>query len=285
MIYFCADDYGLSAYSNKHIEDCFQKGILNKISVMPNGQAPDLKKHLDNNKVHFSLHLNLVEGRPLSSQEDVPLLISKDGNFNYSFIGLFFHSLSPKRKELENQIYRELKAQIQFWKNTIGENTPISIDSHQHTHMIPLIFKTLMLVINDENLIVSAMRIPAEPISPYILTPSLYFKYRPVSLIKQWLLKILALVNRKELKKSKIPSAYFMGILFSGNMNEIVIKKILPKYLKLAEKNNKNIEIGFHPGYISNKEELFQGCRDGFKDFYLSPLRKVEYDTLMNLNF
>ena len=33
---------------------------------------------------------------------------------------------------------------ITFYKNKMGENTPILIDSHQHTHMIPVICKALL---------------------------------------------------------------------------------------------------------------------------------------------
>ena len=33
MIYFCADDYGVSAESNTRIEECLKNGILNKCDV------------------------------------------------------------------------------------------------------------------------------------------------------------------------------------------------------------------------------------------------------------
>ncbi len=86
-------------------------------------------------------------------------------------------------------------------------------------------------------------------------------------MIKQWLLKTFALVNRREIAKSKIQSAYFMGILFSGKFNER-IRKLLPHYLKLANKYNKNIEIVFHPGYIKSGEKLLDGSRQDFRKFY-----------------
>ncbi len=216
---------------------------------------------------------------------DIDLLLSENGSYRYSFIGLLARSLSPKRKEFEKQIYKEIQSQIKSWKKAMGENTPVSIDSHQHVHMIPLIFKTLMRVIKEEGIKVSYLRIPDEPLLPYISTPSLYFEYKPVGLIKQWLLKILALINKREFKKSKIPSAYFMGIMFSGNLNELRVKKLLPHYLKLAEKHNKDIEIGFHPGYINDGEKLIDGIRQDFKKFYFSPGRRIEYDTLMNFKF
>ena len=142
-----------------------------------------------------------------------------------------------------------------------GKHSAISIDSHQHTHMIPLVFKTLMRVIKDESIDVEYMRIPAEPITPYLLTPSLYFSYSLTGLLKQWLLKVFAFVNRREWKKANIPSAYFMGVLFSGELTEQKIKKLLPQYLKLAEKNNRDIELGFHPGYLKRGESLIFGSR------------------------
>ena len=286
MVYFCADDYGISTYGNSRIENCLENGVLNKVSVLPNGEISDFKQRLSgNNTTILSLHINLVEGRPLSGPNDIDLLISDNGYFKYSFIGLFFLSISNKRKEFEKQVYTEMQSQIKFWKKAADENTSISIDSHQHTHMIPLIFKTLMRVIREEGLKVSYLRIPNEPLLPYIYTPTLYFEYHPVGLVKQWLLKTFALVNRRELKKSKIQSAYFIGILFSGKLNEARIRKLLPHYLKLAKKHNKNIEIGFHPGYIKDGEKLLDGSRQDFRKFYFSPWRNIEHETLINFKF
>ena len=277
MIYFCADDYGISKSSNTRIEECLKNGVLNKISVLPNSDALDFKRRLLGENVKLSLHLNLIEGYPLSKKEDVSLIVSDKGFFKYSFIGLFFLSIFGNRSLLEKQLYNEIKMQIDFWKKEMGEETPILVDSHQHTHMIPLVFKTLMRVIKEENVEVEYIRIPAEPILPYIKSPSLYFKFRPIGLIKQWLLKFLKFVNRKELKKANIKSALFMGIMFSGQLTEDKINKLLPYY----KKQNENIEIAFHPGYLESRESLIDGFRQNFKKFYYSKWRRIEYDTLL----
>ena len=277
MIYFCADDYGISKISNTRIEECLKNGVLNKISVLPNSDALDFKRRLLGENVKLSLHLNLIEGYPLSKKEDVSLIVSDKGFLKYSFIGLFFLSIFGNRSLLEKQLYNEIKMQIDFWKKEMGEETPILVDSHQHTHMIPLVFKTLMRVIKEENVEVEYIRIPAEPILPYIKSPSLYFKFRPIGLIKQWLLKFLKFVNRKELKKANIKSALFMGIMFSGQLTEDKINKLLPYY----KKQNENIEIAFHPGYLESGESLIDGFRQNFKKFYYSKWRRIEYDTLL----
>ena len=278
MIYFCADDYGISKISNTRIEECLKNGVLNKISVLPNSDALDFKRRLLGENVKLSLHLNLIEGYPLSKKEDVSLLVTDKGFFKYSFIGLFFLSIFGNRSLLEKQLYNEIKMQIDFWKKEMGEETPILVDSHQHTHMIPLIFKTLMRVIREEEVSVEYLRIPNEPILPYIKSPSLYLKYSPVGLVKQWLLKFLNLVNRKELKKANIKSASFMGILFSGQLTEDKINKLLPIY----KKQNENIELAFHPGYLESGETLIDGCKTSFNKFYYSKWRRKEYDTLLN---
>ena len=278
MIYFCADDYGISKSSNTRIEECFKNGVLNKISVLPNGDVSDFNERLLGENIKLSLHLNLVEGCPLSKKEEVSLLVTDKGFFKHSFIGLFFLSLFGNRRLLEKQLYNEIKAQIDFWKNKMGEHTPILIDSHQHTHMIPLIFRTLMRVIREEDVTVEYIRIPAEPILPFIKSPSLYLTFSPVGLVKQWLLKFLNLVNRREFKKANIKSAAFMGILFSGQLSEDKINKLLPHYMN----QNKNIEIVFHPGYLENGEQPIEGFRESFKKFYYSKWRKKEYNTLLN---
>ena len=278
MIYFCADDYGISSQSNTRIEECLKNGVLNKISILPNGNASDFSERLFGEDVKLSLHLNLIEGYPLSKREDVSLLVTDKGFFKYSFIGLFFLSIFGNRNLLEKQIYNEIKMQIDFWKKKMGEKTPILIDSHQHTHMIPLIFKTLMRVIREEDVAVEYIRIPSELILPFIKSPSLYLTFSPVGLIKQWLLKFLNFVNQKELKKANIKSAAFMGILFSGQLTEDKINKLLPYY----KKQNENIEIAFHPGYLEREEPLIDGFRPGFKKFYYSKWRREEYNTLIN---
>ena len=281
MIYFCADDYGISDKCNKRIEECIAHGVLNKVSVLPNGDLGDFKQRLLYYGAKLSLHLNLVEGYPLSDPKEISLLVSKNGTFRYSFVGLFFLSFSSKRKQLQKQLYKELQKQVAFWREIMGEAVPISIDSHQHTHMIPLVFQTLMQVLWDNGVTVECVRIPAEPFVPYLLSPSLYTSYTLSGAVKQWLLKILAWINRGELKKSNLDFTYFMGVMFSGRVTEEKIKKVLPRYMKLAEKHNKNIEIGLHPGYLERDEELMAGCRPGFKAFYASQWRKREYNALM----
>ena len=284
MVYFCADDYGISDEYNRRIEECVDKGVLNKVSVLPNGKIDGFVERFSGKDVLLTLHLNIVEGRPLSSPEQIKLLVDENGCFKYSFIGLFLMSFSHKRKELEKQLYIEIQNQLRFWIEKTG-NKSISVDCHQHAYEIPLVFKTLLQVIRDEKLDVKYLRIPAEPLRAYIFTPSLYTSYSLTGLVKQWLLKALAFVNRGAFKDMSFTSAYFMGVMLSGKLNQIRVQKLLKHYLYFSKKNRRSIEVAFHPGYAGDDLELISGSREDFKKFYCSPWRNVEYETLMNNEF
>ena len=283
MVYFCADDYGISPKYNKCIEECLEKGTLNKVSVLPNGDIDGFVEKLTAKRedVLLTLHLNIVEGYPLSSPEDISLLVDENGCFKHSFVGLFLMSFSPKIKELEKQMYKEIQAQLHFWIEKTGDRS-ISVDCHQHAYEIPWVFKTLLQVIRDENLDVKYLRIPAERVRAHLLTPSLYSSYSLTGLVKQSLLKTLALINRIWLKDLKFTSAYFLGVMLSGKLNKTRVQKLLKHYLYYSEKNKRNIEVAFHPGCAGDDMELIEGSREDFLKFYNSPWRNIEYETLVN---
>lgn len=280
MIYISADDYGLCDVSTSHIQQCVDKGALNKVSVFPNFSELDFSNMKKNEDFKLSLHLNLVEGKCLSDADDINLLVGKDGNFKNTFLGLFNLNLLSS-KSLEEQSYIEIRSQILYWKSILPDNMPFCIDSHQHVHMIPSVFKALIRVLKDENINLGYLRIPAEPIMPYIKTPSLYFTYSAVNIVKQWLLKFLWGINKACVKDYSLRKSYFFGILFSGKMDEKRVRKILPKYIKLAEKKGRDIEVLFHPGYLDNREADLKNIT--FKNFYLSENRKTEFDSVMNI--
>ena len=280
MIYYCADDYGICESASLHIQQCVDEGKLNKVSVFPNFDGVNLSCISKEKNIRFSLHLNLIEGKCMSDAEKISLIADKNGNFKHTFFGLFRLGLF-RRKEFEAQIYKEIRAQVLFWKSILPDGVPFCIDSHQHTHMIPSVFNALLKVLDDEKISIEYMRIPSEPISPYIQTPSLYFTYKPVNIIKQWLLKLLWLIDRKKAKKYSIPTAYFFGILFSGRMDEKRVNKLLPRYIKLSEKNGFDVEVLFHPGYIDENENSLKNKNIVFKKFYLSEDRKTEFDSVM----
>ena len=281
MIYFCADDYGLCDISSMHIQQCVDKGALNKVSVFPNFGNVDISKIFENENIRVSLHLNLVEGKCMAEATEIDLLVDKCGNFKHTFSGLLGLNILHGKK-LEEQLYKEIKAQVLFWKSILPKDRPFCIDTHQHTSMIPAVFRALLRVLSDEKIEVQHIRIPAEPLLPFIKTPSLYFTYKPINIVKQWLLKFLWQINKKQAKKQKLPTSHFMGILFSGEMDNKRVTKILSQYIKMFQKDGKDIEVLFHPGYLNKEEIDFENIP--FKDFYLSQNRKTEFDSVMTIS-
>lgn len=283
MIYICADDYGLCNEASANIQKCIDLGVLDKVSAFPNFDKVDLLNIANKKNIRISLHLNLVEGKCMANADEINLIADKNGDFKHTFGGLFKLNLLHTKK-LEAQSYKEIKAQVLFWKSILPKDSPFCIDSHQHIHMIPAVFRALNKVLIDEEIKITHMRIPAEPIMPYIKTPSLYFTYKPINIIKQWLLKFLWMLNKPMTKKYRIPTSLFCGILFSGKMDEKRVNKILPKYKKLAEKDGRDIEVLFHPGYM-NMSEADANCKNiVFKEFYLSHDRKAEFDSVMKIS-
>ncbi len=84
-IWFHADDFGVTTGQSERILDCYQNGALNSISVIAN--TPVLEETLeildradpDKTRIRRVLHLNFVEGKPLSGAENVPDLVDSSG--------------------------------------------------------------------------------------------------------------------------------------------------------------------------------------------------------------
>jgi len=283
VVYFCADDYGLNDISSMHIQQCIDEGVLNKVSVFPNFGKVDLHRIKNKKNIRISLHLNLVEGKCLAEPKDIGLLADEDGNLKHAFGGLLKLNILQGKK-LEEQLYKEIKAQVLFWKSILPQDEPFCIDSHQHTCMIPAVFRALLKVLSDEKIAVHHIRIPVEPLRPFIKTPSLYFTYSPINLTKQWLLKFLWQMNKKQAKKHHLPTSRFLGILFSGKMDEKRVNKILSRYMKMSEKDGRDIEVLFHPGYLEQQDPDFEEKNVVFKEFYLSENRKTEFDSVMKIS-
>ena len=277
-VYFHADDYGMTPQSSARIADCWREGCLSSVSVLPNGRL-DLAP-LAGQQLRVAAHLNLVEGKALSPSEQVSLLTDSDGSFCRSFGGLLLLSLSLRRKQFRAQLYLELRNQILAVQDALPPGTVLCLDSHQHTHMIPLIFHTLLAVVRDLSLPIGDIRISAEPIGPFVRCPGLYRTYRPVNLLKQWVLKFLYLFDRPAHRRSGIPAPVFCGILFSGHMDAGRVSAVLPHFLRIARKKGRDLELLFHPGGVAPGEPFFDPKKESFHPFYLSQGRHVEYEAL-----
>lgn len=135
-----------------------------------------------------------------------PEVVMATLNRNFDLLLL---SISSKRKCFEEQLYLEIRERILSMRGFFPREEPIFLDSHQHVHMIPLIFETVLRVVKEYKIPVKYLRIPAEPMTPFFLKPSLYFSYRPINLVKNLVLNFLWLFDRKAFRDSGISSGLF----------------------------------------------------------------------------
>ncbi len=82
--------------------------------------------------LEVGLHIDLVEGTPVTDPAVVPTLIDADGRF-LGLVGLF--SRIASRRVRASEIAREVRAQVHRARSL---GTPaLAWDSHRHTHLFP----------------------------------------------------------------------------------------------------------------------------------------------------
>ena len=284
VTYFHADDYGITQAQTDLILDCYENGVLNSVSVMPNTDyLPDALKRLEGTGIRKVCHLNFIEGKSLSDPSKCPLLVDKDGHFCCSFGYLLkcnFGSPS-RRRHLKQQLEREILAQI---KAVFCDDTCISVDSHQHFLMIPVVLEAFLSVIADNHYTLSEIRIPTDPLKPLLTTPRVWKYLRPVDVIKWCVLRFLSLGSRKKLEAYGATIPVFFGIFFTCHMEHSIVSALLLKYQKIAAKKNTSLELMFHPGAISSTNELLDPNQQDLVLFYASDDRRKEAMALKALS-
>lgn len=287
-----ADDYGLTMNTSKVILEGVNAGKLDSISIIPNMRnykaAVELwKKELKvSTEPKISVHLNFMEGHCLASKEKVDLLVDDRGYFKLSWIDLVKFNYNPsKYKTVKNQLKAEIREQLHRViddYNLIKEKR-LRVDSHQHTHMIPIVMKALLEVIEEDGLPTEYIRISKEAVLPYLKQVKYYTTYRPINLIKVAILNFFSMEDEKLLEARKIPTMILSGVFMSGHMDIDRVMAVLPNLKKKAEKKNITLEVLFHPGQALAEEVGEEFVSEDAKEFYFSMGRKIEYQAMMAL--
>ena len=236
-----ADDFGYSKENNEAIKEGYNSGIITSTSIIPNSDF--FEDAITNilptiSSIDIGVHLNIIEGKSLTNQ---PLLCDKNGNFNNSYLKLI---LKSKNKEFQKQIETEFRAQIE----KVQKYCKIThLDSHVHTHAIPVIFDITVKLAKEYN--INHIRTQSE--KPYIvLNKSFNLKFA-INIIKNVLLNIFSYINKKKVKNT---NDYFIGVLYTGFMEE----KTITNGLKKIKKENSITEIIFHPTTNKNKKNNYR---------------------------
>lgn len=297
-----ADDYALTVNTSMDMLSCMKKGQLDSISIVPNMSCfekcmdmfytaiPDLPFLPE-----MSVHLDFVEGRSLAGAGKTPLLTASDSDLmGLSWGGVFLLSYMPwKRRTAKEQLKREIRAQLRtVWKGirramdiadrhgVACRQKGIRIDSHQHAHMIPVVWEALTEVLSEEHYQVEYIRNSKEMLVPFVAEVSLWKTYRPVNFVKN---RLLSMYSHKVDRYSKVhglEQMYMWGLVMSGRMDFERISVLYSRIAAKAERDGRVLEILFHPGLMIAEEVTEEIGKEAAEDFYLRQNRHVEMDAV-----
>jgi len=154
-----ADDFGLTPGVNRGIATAFREGILTSASLLTNtshlDQTLSLARMLPGLKV--GVHLTLVGGRPVLEARKVPSLAPREGKFRDSWQS-FLPAWTMGRVR-EEEVRSEWRAQVA--RALGGGIRPAHLDSHQHLHVLPALWRVVMDLAREFG--ISRVRILREP--------------------------------------------------------------------------------------------------------------------------
>lgn len=277
-----ADDFGYSLNTSKDILDCMKKGCLDSVSLICNTNAFEESVNLLYEEIpslpflpKISCHLNFPEG----NGDILPLSWSK-----------LFLSNSSIKDELKKEIKKQLDAandviekciEIADKNNIKYTQRGLRIDSHVHTHPIPVVWNSLVEVLNEGKYNVEYIRNPKEPIIPFIKNIGL--SYGIVNIIKNRILMLLSKKIDKYCESHNMNKMYMWGLCMSGHMDFDRIKKVYKDMYDYAKKHNRNLELLFHPGIALESEYSEELNKDYFKNANCSINRKIEKDAVLRI--
>lgn len=211
-----ADDLGLLYAFNEGIHTAWADGLLTSTCLRANGCAYEhaLREVLPACPgLGVGLHWCLNEAAPVAAPRQVRRLLGADGQLRRGFRWLM--SLSARSQGLA-QIECELRAQIE---KVLADGVTLDhVNSHQHVHMIPAIFRVACRLAREYG--VPAIRLVRE--LPYT-AGGFRRAVQPLvnsNLIKHLLLNRFARQNEAVAREYALPTTdYFVGVAYASNMS------------------------------------------------------------------
>lgn len=284
-----ADDFGESVHASADILDCLKAGKLDSISVLANmncfAECVSMYRAAEKEFVKkplLSVHLNLMEGRSLSAPEKIPDLVDESGHFCISWGKLFLRSWLPGRMKVKKQLMQEILQQIEAVRAAFPEMQKLRIDSHQHTHMIPVVADALFAVLHDKGWETEYIRDAREPMGPFLGKPSLYPTYQPVNFLKNIILNFCSALLQRKFYRLGLQPMLLWGLIMSGHMDKNRVDSLFSEMKRTAMRKGRTLEILFHPGQVLQEEITEEFSQQEAIAFYVSEGRKVEKETVMD---
>lgn len=280
---FHADDYAISMNNSKRLLELIKAGKLDSISIVANMSCYDecmelLKSEWNSLPVKplLSVHINLIDG--LSCSGDFEPTDSWTALFRQNF------RMGASSREYKARLTGEIRKQISKVYTDIRDleetGSSLRLDSHVHTHMIPMVFDAMMDACKDIAK-PDFVRISKEPLLMFFTTKGVVGTLPPANLMKNVVLRLFAHRAQKKLEHEHIDYGFLWGLNMSGMMDSKRMKLLMPKMKKYAQKRNAYLEILGHPGIVLEEEKLPEYGSDDMK-FFFSQNRNIEYDAMVN---
>lgn len=144
-----ADDFGISREVNEAIVKSFEKGLINRTTLMVN--MPYAKEAMELASEHgfadrVGLHLNLTAGVPLTEDMSKDSVMCADGSFSAEFArNMKTRFVLPA--QTAQLVRKEIVAQLNMYKELGGKLW--HIDSHHHVHTDPSVYTQLVKAIKN----------------------------------------------------------------------------------------------------------------------------------------
>jgi predicted glycoside hydrolase/deacetylase ChbG (UPF0249 family) len=257
---------------------CHDRGWLRRTSVIVNGSSWEhtVAALQCRPRLAVGLHLNLFEGKPLSSPSEIDLLVDRRGRFCRGFTALWARGLAGRSAaRLRAQLRMEIRRQIERFLASFGDRGPLSVDGHVHYHLLPPVFGELLSLCSEYP--IDTVRLPREP----LYWPLVAGAPRPamVNVAKNVVLRILSHRATPALKlRSLKTTEAFIGVLGTGAMSLAHVRAAL-EHLRRSRTTG-TVEILFHPGRARHDEASLWSDRPELQEFYLSANRDREAELL-----
>jgi len=261
-----ADDVGADKARNAGIFEAVKNGVVTSVSILANGPAFDDAisqiKLTNKNTISYGLHINLSEGKPISS--GLKTVKGSDGSFFGKSYAIEFFS----RKNdfaLEEDINMEIDAQM---KKLINTGIKVShLDGHHHIHIFPAVINAAIGIAKRYK--IPWIRVPEEERPSYGCLSTTDELTLEAELFSRFGSEARALIKAKGIGTTE----HFRGLYLKGRLSLMVMEemfKTLPDGLT---------EFMTHPGYA-----LKEGSNIYFARFS-NPDREKELEILLHPGF
>lgn len=280
MLDFHGDDYAISINNSNRFIELISSGKLDSFSIISNmgcfDECMDLlldKWDSFQRKPSISVHINLIDGYWLSAPGQ---------KMSHSWGQLLVQSLtSGRNSSVCTRLTKEIAAQINAVATRLPKDCELRIDSHVHTHMIPMVFDCTLAALDELGITPAYVRVSREPFFCFLSTKGVRGTFPLINLVKNIILRLLSGRCVKILKKRKIPFGYLFGLNLSGNMNKDRVDLLLPSMEEYSCRHEVPVEVLCHPGIVLESEKREEYGPDDLQVFF-SHSRDVEYDMIAN---